>query len=303
MKTAALSESERKIAKKLLTDGRTYQDVQQLINTGRTPSINPGRLAGWAGWNIDAASDDEVADCPLSIDVKKNLTAVKVLRDNVEHKLLASIGRSYWSLFQANCLNFDQTIRKLFGEPLGLDQALALSLQFGRMQIQQLAQLQKYDLTPEIEAIDQRIAEAIDETGQEGPSYKFKVNYTFEKASKGEAHIVFTENNADAERLSTVLTKKVVGDELWPYKPSVVIEKVREATGFPFSSHHHQLAWKKNGARPRTGARKPDDCKKDFCYYHAAHKDYTYSDKWVELLVSIVSNADEFNALKAFKPQ
>jgi hypothetical protein len=47
MKTPSLSENEKRIAKKLLGDGETYQDVQQLINTGRSPSVNPGRFAGW----------------------------------------------------------------------------------------------------------------------------------------------------------------------------------------------------------------------------------------------------------------
>jgi hypothetical protein len=36
----------------------------------------------------------ERADCPLESDVKKNLAATKILRDNVEHKTLSSIGRT-----------------------------------------------------------------------------------------------------------------------------------------------------------------------------------------------------------------
>lgn len=392
MKTASLTDFERKIAKKLLADGLAYQDVQQLINTGRTPTINPGRLAGSAGWNVAAATDDEVAryryekslvdlrsglspidderlfrareamisaveifnspmilfkvqiypvlsqiawtyllheyydrkgiaivddngsalllsqilnrpDCPLASDVKKNLIAVKILRDKIEHTMLSSVARWYWPLFQANCLNFDQTIRKLFGERAGLESAMSLALQFGKMQLDQLAQLQKYDLSPSIEAIDQEISQAIEETGNEGASYKFKVNYTFEKATKGDAHIVFTENNKDAKSVSTILTKKVVGDELWPYKPGVVVQRVRAATGANFTTNDHQLAWKKFGARPRTGAAKPDDCKKDLCYYHAAHKDYTYSDKWIEFLITIAGEPTELAALRAFDPK
>jgi hypothetical protein len=217
--------------------------------------------------------------------------------------MLSSIGRWYWPLFQANCLNFDQTIRKLFGEEAGLESALALSLQFGKMQIGQLSELQKYDLSPAIEAIDAQISEAVGETGTEGTSYKFKVNYTFEKATKGEAHIIFTENNNSSDKVFTVLTKKVVGDELWPYKPSMIVAKVRASTGVAFTTNDHQLAWKKFGARPRNGAKKPDDCKKDYCYYHAAHKDYTYSDKWLEFLIGIASDPAELAALRAFKPQ
>ncbi|MBV1690832.1 DUF3644 domain-containing protein [Novosphingobium sp. G106] len=392
MRTPALTDRERRLAKKLLLDGIAYQNVQQLINTGRTPTINPGRLAGSANWDVEAASDDEVSrykyekslvdlksglspidderifrareamisavqifnspsilfkieifpvlsqiawtyllheyydlkgisitdangnslllsqilnreDCPLNTDVKKNLLAVKTLRDSVEHTMLSSVGRLYWPLFQANCLNFDQTIRKLFGENAGLEQTLSLSLQFGKMQLNQLAHLQKYDLSPAIEAIDQQISQAIEETGNEGPSYKFKVNYTFEKATKGDSHIVFTENNKESEKLSNILTKKVVGDELWPYKPTAVLQKINEACDANFTSHDHQLAWKKFGVRPRNKAKKPDDCKKDFCYYHAAHRDYTYSDKWVDFLINIANNPDELKALRGFDPK
>lgn len=391
MKTPSLSENEKRIAKKLLGDGETYQDVQQLINTGRSPSVNPGRFAGWKTWPIEPETDDEIArfryekslvdlksglspidderlyrsreamlaavenfnsptklfkiqifpvlsqiawtyllheyyerkgveivnedgnslllsqmlnreDCPLGEDVKKNLSALKILRDNVEHKLLSSIGRTYWTLFQANCLNFDQTIRKLFGERTGLQDSLSLSLQFGKMQVDQLAKLQTYDLTPAIEAIDQAIIDQVGISGKEGPSYKFKVSYHFEKATKGDSHIVFNNNNPDTGKVSNILMQKVVGDELWTHKPTTVIAKVREHTGENFTSHHHQLAWKKFGARPRKGAKNPSDCKKDYCHFHSAHNDYTYSDKWVEFLVGVVSNPEEFEALKAFIP-
>nr|WP_298930547.1 DUF3644 domain-containing protein [uncultured Erythrobacter sp.] len=392
MSTPALTSREKSITKKLIADGEAYQDVQQLINTGRNPTINPGRLAGSANWDVESATDDEVAryryekslvdlksglspidnerlfrareamiaavdafnsptllfkvqifpvlsqiawtyllheyyfrkgveiingdgnslllsqilnreDCPLEGDVAKNLRAVKILRDEVEHKLLASIGRAYWPLFQANCLNFDQTIRKLFGEDAGLRDVLSLSLQFGQMQLDQLSKLQQYDLSPAIEAIDTAIAVATGLDGNEGPNYQFKVSYHFEKATKGDSHIVFSKNNPGSSTVANVLTQKVVGDELWPHKPSHVVRKVREQTGENFNQHQHTLAWKKYGARPRSNAKNANDCKKDFCHYHSAHNDYTYSDKWIEFLVGVVTDADEFKKLKIYQPK
>jgi hypothetical protein len=170
------------------------------------------------------------------------------------------------------------------------------------MQLDQLAKLQTYDLTPAIEAIDQAIAEGAGLDGKEGPGYKFKVSYQLEKATKGDSNIVFNKTNPDG-KVSNILTQKVVGDELWPHKPSKVVALVRQKTGMDFTTHHHQLAWKKFGARPRQGAKNPSDCKKDFCHYHTAHNDYTYSDKWVEFLSGAVTNPDEFAALKAFQPK
>lgn len=302
MKNASLTDYEKRVVKRLMADGGTYQDTQQLINTGRTPTINPGRLAGWNDWDIESASDLEIKrfryekslvdlksglspidderlyrcreamiaaveifnspnmlfkvqifpvlsqiawtyllheyyarkgvevidgdgnslllsqilkreDCPLEEDVRKNLTAIKILRDNVEHKTLSSIGRTYWPLFQANCLNFDQTIRKLFGERAGLQDKLSISLQFSQMDIDQLSELQSYDLTPQIEAIDEAIVEGAGLTGHESSAYHFKVSYHFEKATKGDSHIVFSKNNPGASARKSILTQKVVGDE------------------------------------------------------------------------------------------
>lgn len=392
MKTPSLDDRERSIAKRLLGEGQKYQDVLQLINTGRKPSVNPGRLAGYDTWETEPATDDQLErfryekslvdlrtglspfdderlfrareamiaavqifnspavlfklemfpvlsqiawtyllheyydrrgediedddgntlllsqmirrdDCPVKGDIVKNLKAVKKLRDDVEHKTLNSLGRNFWSLFQANCLNFDKTIRQLFGEDAGLNEVLPSALQFSRMDVSGLANAHKYDLTPEIEAIDDAIADELELDGREGINYKFKVNYSFEKATKGEANIVFKDKGSKAKAAHTILTKKVVGDDLWPHKAMRVVALVNASTDQTFNSHHHQLAWKKYGARPYKGAKNPSDTKKDFAHYHAAHKDYTYSDKWVEYLKAVVADDVEFGKLKKFRPK
>lgn len=392
MKTPSLTDFEKRIVKRLAADGERKQDIHHLVNIGRQPTVNFGRISGSEGWAIDPATDDEIArfryeksltdlrtglspieherlyrareamksavqifnspsiifktelfpvisqiawtyllheyydrkgvqivdeqgnslllsqifsreDCPLQSDVVKNLKAIKELRDKVEHRTLRSLGRNFWPLFQANCLNFDQALRKLFGENIGLNDELSVAIQFSKMDIHGLSAIQKYDINPEIEAVDQAVSAAAGEDGNESPAYKFKVNFSFDKAVKGDAHIVFTENNPNSQLAHTVLSKKVVSDELWPYKPSRVIELVCDRSGVPFNSHHHQLAWKKLGVRPRSNAKNPSDTNKKYCHYHSAHGDYTYSDEWITLLVAIVSDPQEFDELKKFMPK
>lgn len=392
MKTASLTHFEKRIVKRLIIDGEKGQDVHHLVNIGRRPIVNFGRLSGAKDWEVDAATDKEIKrfryeksltdqrtglspfeneriyrareammaavqlfnsptiifkvelfpvlsqiawtyllheffirkgvpindnqgntlslstmisrpDCPLGSDVIKNLMAVKELRDRVEHRTLNSLGQNFWPLFQANCLNFDQTLRKLFGDNVGLNEALSTAIQFSKMDTSGLSALHKYDLSPDIEAIDNQISQAVGETGNESIAYKFKVSYTFEKATKGDSNIVFTDNNKSSKNVHNVLTKQVVGDDLWPYKAMQVVAKVAGSTGKPFNSHHHTLAWKKFGTRPRSKAKNPKDTNKEFCHYHAAHGDYTYSLKWVEHLIQIVEDDDKFEKLKTFKPK
>lgn len=388
--TPSLSEREKKIAKALSNAGERNQDIHLLINLGRNPSTNFGRLSGIKDWNVEPASADEVTrfqfekslvdlrtglspfederlvrareamllavqtfntptlhfktelfavlsniawtyllhefyerkgtaiineggyalllsqmlerdDCPLSVDVKKNISAVKIVRDAVEHKLLNSLGRTFYGLFQANCLNFESALIELFGEKVALGDSLTYALQFSRLSIEQLSLVQKYDLNQEIEAIDAQIDSQLGITGGEGASYKFKVNYSLEKSTKGDANFVFTTTNPRGN-IHQVLVDKVASDELWPHKPGKVVELVKERTGKEFSNHQHTLAWKKLGVRPARGSDKPNSCNKKYCTYHSAHNDYTYSEAWVQMLVDIVGDEDQYEALKRFKP-
>ena len=69
-------------------------------------------------------------DCPLSAGTKNNLRAMKIIRDDVEHLLLRRSDLKWAPLYQACCLNFNQTIEKLFGEKLSLHKELSFALQF-----------------------------------------------------------------------------------------------------------------------------------------------------------------------------
>jgi hypothetical protein len=65
-------------------------------------------------------------DYPLSKDMKDNLRALKILRDDVEHKLLGRADAKWLGPFQACCLNFDKAICDLFGSRSTLSHELSL---------------------------------------------------------------------------------------------------------------------------------------------------------------------------------
>lgn len=386
--TPSLTDLEKRIAKALALSGERNQDIHILINLGRTPSVNFGRLSGVRDWPVDPATEDEVgrfrlekslidlrtglspfgeerlvrareammlavqvfnlpallfktelfailsnvswtyllheyydrkgvkledkqgntlllsqmikrSDCPLAKDVKKNIIAIKIIRDDVEHKILSSLGRSFYTLFQANCLNFEDAICAMFGPNMSLGSTLSYALQFSKMGTDQLAQLQKYDVTDEINAINERIKDATEVDGSEGMQYQFKVSYSFEKVAKGDANIVFTNNNPDGKHRQEVVVQKIAADEQWPYKPKDVIDEVFAISGIKLSAHNHTQAWRHYAVRPRKGANDPASCTKKFCTYHPAHGDYTYSRDWVEKLVAAVQDAGELKSIKA----
>jgi hypothetical protein len=241
-------------------------------------------------------------DCPLSAGIKRNLEAMATIRHEVEHKLLGQGDLTFLSLFQACCLNFDKTISEFFGAALSLQSELAFSLQFAKMTIEQLSGLQNYGIPAHIQALDARLQEGLTDEDLANLEYQFKVVYTLDSASKTRAHIQFVHpDSAEGKEISNILVKYKTADDLYPYKPNAVVKLVSERSQKKFTSHNHTQAWRLYSARPRQGAKKPEETNKDYCIYHPAHRDYTYSENWVEHLVAAVADDNKWAEITAYK--
>jgi hypothetical protein len=241
-------------------------------------------------------------DCPLSAGIKRNLEAMATIRNEVEHNILGQGDLTFLPIFQACCLNFDKIISELFGAALSLQSELAFSLQFAKMSIEQLSGLQKYSIPDHIQALDARLQAGLSEEELADLEYQFKVVYTLDSASKSRAHIQFVHpESAEGKEISNILVKYKTADDLYPYKPNAVVKMVSERSRQRFTSHNHTQAWRVYSARPRQGTQRPEDTNKDYCIYHPAHGDYTYSEKWVEHLVAEIEHDDKCAAIKAYK--
>jgi len=225
-------------------------------------------------------------DCPLSKGIKNNLSALKVIRDDVEHKMLGRSDVKWLSLFQACCLNFDKTLVAWFGSRVSLQQDLGVALQFGKLELEQLAQLTAYDVPPNITALDALLKKDMKDEELDDLEYQFRGVYTFDSASKGKAHIQFLSPDSDeGKTIQNVLQKFKIADELYRYKPGDVVEIVKTATGKPFTMSDHTAAWQKHKVRPPKESKSADKTNGEYCIYHPDHRDYTYNDKWINLLV------------------
>jgi hypothetical protein len=239
-------------------------------------------------------------DFPLSKGIKNNLESLKEIRDTVEHQLLGRSDTKWLTLFQACCLNFDKALCELFGPELSLQNELGVSLQFARLDFDQVAILQKYEVPERIEALDARLRSGLSEEEQEDMEYRFRVIYTIDAASKSKSHIQFVHpGSPEAEQIRNVLVKYKPSDEMYPYKPGVVAKMVSKLAGKSFSSTDHTRAWKLYKARPPTGAKQPENTNGDYCIYHAAHRDYTYSKQWIDFLVEQITKHNGLAAIRA----
>jgi hypothetical protein len=177
-------------------------------------------------------------DCPLSDGMKNNLRALKTLRDNVEHKLLGRADPKWFGLFQACCLNFDKAICDLFGSRLTLSHDLSFSIQFTKMNHEQLSLLNRYEVPADIDAVDARLIEGMSEEQIADLEFQFQVVFTLDNSTKSRAHFQFVHpESAEGKEIRNVLVKNRLADDDYPHKPSTVASLVRQRTGKDFNQH------------------------------------------------------------------
>lgn len=240
-------------------------------------------------------------DCPLSKSVRQNLGALKEIRDVVEHRTIGIFDQKWLPLFQSTCLNFEKTLTDLFGIRLTLGRDLGFSLQFAKLQTEAIAALQAHDLPEHISALDASLAAKLEEGDADNLEYQFKVVYTLTNASKAKAHFQFVQpESAEGKEIQNVLIKYKSTDDIWPFKPSEVVSRVAQTSGRPFTSDKHQRAWKLYKARPLTGAANLGATDQKYCAYHPPYKSYTYSQAWVDFLVSEIADDERWATLSNY---
>ena len=259
------------------------------------------KIIGGDGRSLLLSRMVEREDCPLSEGAKNNLRSLKFIRDDVEHKLLGKGDAKWLALFQTCCLNFDKYLCEWFGDELTLANELSFALQFAKLDIEQISELHRFEIPEDIEALDARLQESLTEDQLADLEYQFRVIYTLDSASKSWSHLQFVRpDSVEGKEIKNVLVNYKLADHLYPHKPKYVWRVVSRKNGQRFTSHNHTQAWKLFEVRPRKGAAQPENTNKDYCIYHLAHKDYTYSNDWVEKLVEEVNDPKKFDRIKGF---
>ena len=170
------------------------------------------------------------------------------------------------------------------------------------MHVDHMGVLNDAPLPEHIEAIDARLKELITEDEQLDLEYQFRVIYTLDAAAKTRSHFEFLRpDSAEGKEIRNILVQYKAADYLYPHKPTGVVKLVQEKSGLVFTGNNHTQAWKLHKIRPARGAKQPENTNKEFCIYHAAHGDYTYSEAWVDRLTEEVKDAAKLAAIKSVK--
>ena len=239
---------------------------------------------------------------------RKNLEFFVGLRNKIEHRSMPELDDQIFGECQALLLNFEALLSKEFGDRYSLNESLAVSLQFSTIthegKARALRHLQSRNYRTVVEYV-RRFRSSLTADIEQSMEYSYRVFLlpkTGNHANSSDLAVEFinvTELDDEAkqniEQVVTLLkTRETAVAHPGQMKPGDVAGKVQSRLGVKFGTNHHTACWKHFKVRPVQGAGNPTDCNVRYCQYDVPHKDYIYTDEWVELLVSELADPVRF---------
>jgi hypothetical protein len=190
---------------------------------------------------------------PLDKDTSNNLKFMIGLRHEIEHQMTTRIDNLLSARFQACCLNYNDYIKKLFGDSHGIDKHLSFSLQFASINEGQIDELSNHDSLPKsiqtfIEGFDGRLSDI----EFNSPKFSYRVLFIPKLANnKGQADQVIEFVKPDSDLAQSVNVKYTLIKETERKKilPSRIVQIMVDEGHKGFSIHHHSGLWKNNDAK------------------------------------------------------
>lgn len=206
-------------------------------------------------WELERCLNDTYS--PVDKDAANNLQFLIGLRHEIEHQMTTRIDDALSARFQAACLNFNDLIKKLFGDEYGIDKHLSFSLQFTSLSDKQTQSMESYkDILPAhiarfVEDYDGQLS--VDEYNSQ--RYAYRVLFTQKTVNHpGQADKVIEFVKPDSEAAKGInKTYAVIKErEKTKYLPKQIVFLMRSEGYIKFNMNDHTNLWKKMDARNET---------------------------------------------------
>lgn len=194
------------------------------------------------------------AECPLDKDTVNNLNFLIGLRNQIEHRKASGLDSYLSARYQACALNLNFYLKKLHGDKYGLDNNLALSLQFSELDHSQSKVIKdKEGFIPQnvisyVADFDSKLSE------DEAKSDRFAYRLLFAKVlakRKGQADRVIEFIDPKSELAKNISKEYWIKEETEKQKftATLVIQKVKEAGFKNFGMYQHTEFWRKHDGK------------------------------------------------------
>jgi hypothetical protein len=229
------------------------QDIEYryFTKTGDRKRFHKTSKGAYKYWELERCLNDR--DSPVDKAASNNLQFLIGLRHEIEHQMTNRLDEHLSARFQACCLNYNDLIKKLFGDDYGIDRHLSFSLQFSSINIDQLETLKSTTGLPEhINAYINEFDTALTESEFNDPRFAYRVLFVPKTVNrKGQADKVIEFVKADSDLAKDVNKQYAVVKETekTKYLPKQVVEKMHVAGFKKFNMNSHTDLWKAMDAK------------------------------------------------------
>ena len=250
--------------------------------------------------------------------VKVNLEFFIPLRNKIEHKSIPEIDSDIFGECQAMLLNLDELIDKEFGSSYCIKESLSFALQMFPSGESLSKAIKKNPVAENVVDFINRYRSSLSADVFLTSKYAFKaflIQVANHKAD-GVLPIQFVnydklskEQREEIEKaVAMVKFKEINVSNLDKFKSSEVQKTVQAALGNlkisrgksqvdKFNPDTHMRCWKKYKVRPPGGSKTPQDTDTKYCVYDKPHKDYLYTQEWIDFLVAKMNDSKEYQSL------
>jgi hypothetical protein len=247
---------------------------------------------------------------------RRNLEFLIGLRNKIEHRHLPAIDPGLFGECQAALLNLEEFLTTEFGPKYAMAEQLAVSLQFSRMipaEKKKATNGLASSTTKGVKDYVEKFRGGLPSSTLNSTKYSFnvflvpKVGNRKELADAAVEFIRVDEASADElarlEKLNVLIKEKHIPiANLDLYKPTQAVARVQAKLPHKFNVTSHTAAWHHFKVRPDSGSGKPEITDSKYCIYDIAHKDYLYTDAWIEKLAKELLDADVFQTITGAPP-
>ena len=175
------------------------------------------------------------------------------LRHEIEHQMTSRIDDLLSARFQACCLNYNEYIKKLFGNSYGIEKHLSFSLQFSTISTDQKELLEEHpELPANIQAYIKDFDMALSDEEFANPHYAYRILFVPKTANrKGQADRVIEFVKSDSPMAEAINKEYAVIKET--EKPKYIATQILDLMheeGYPnFGMYNHTQLWKSLDAK------------------------------------------------------
>lgn len=250
--------------------------------------------------------------------VRKNIEFFVPLRNKIEHRYIPELDAAIFGECQALLLNFETLMGTEFGAKHQLRECLSFSLQLFPSGESFVAAVKANKSLKDVKKFidDYRSAITPEVMGSGQFAFKAFLIQVANHQSEDALPVQFVQydsltpdQKSEVEKFSALVKFKNAGAlNAGLLKPGEVVKAVQAGLGNikierngkqtdKFNADTHIRCWKQYKVRPKTGAKKPEQTKAEYCSYDKAHKDYLYTQAWVNFLIEKMGNDEEYAML------